>query len=1294
MRSGAGRALAADRRLVTGELRLVDSILQKDHSSQEALERLRRLDRRIGTSIRKREARRNHLPKITYPASLPITEKRDEIVAAIRGNQVVVITGETGSGKTTQIPKMCLEAGRGVDGLIGCTQPRRIAAITVARRITDELKEEAGRSVGYKIRFQDRTNKDIHIKLMTDGVLLMETQSDRFLNAYDTLIIDEAHERSTNIDFLLGILKNLLGRRKDLKVIITSATIDPQTFSKAFGDAPIIEVSGRMYPVEVRWRPITVKANEEEPSHVDAAVRTVGDLEREGPGDILIFMPTQQDIVDTCALLTGRTRGEATVLPLFGRLSSSQQQRVFARTRTRKIVVATNVAETSITIPGIRYVIDTGLARISEYNPGTRTGRLPVKVISKSSAIQRKGRCGRVQDGICVRLYDEEDYESRPFFTPPEILRSNLAEVILRMIALKIGDIASFPFIDRPAPGTIRDGFALLRELGAVRTEGKRTLLTQRGQAMSRLPLDPRIARMIIDAEKEGCPEEIIIIASALSIQDPRERPLEKEQDADRMHKPFINPASDFITLLNIWNRYHEVLKELKTQNRMRRFCKEHFLSYRRMREWRDVYEQITGILRETGHKKRTKRLQGTPLYEGIHKAILGGYISSIGIKKEKNIYRMAKGKEAMIFPGSGLFNRAGDWIVSAELVETSRLFARMNAVIQPEWLEEIGGDLCRRTYLEAHWEKNRGEVVATEQVKLHGLIIVAGRRVSYGRIDPAEATGIFIRNALVEGNVGNPPPFLAHNRDLIDEVTDMEDKIRRRNILVSEDILARFYEERIGIAYNIRTLKKLIKDKGGDAFLRMTKAQIMASYPDEEIAQYPDEITLGTSVLPCTYRFEPGQENDGITIRIPAEVAASLPLELADWRIPALLREKVTHLLKGLPKEYRRKLVPLPQTVEAILEGIKDDGTPLITALARFIHERFRINIPAAAWPTEGIPDYLKKRFAIVDERGEEIRSARDIDLLRGEIPAGGESSALKGAKRQWEREGITSWDFDDLPEEITLKGGESAYPGLERGEDGGVALRLFGDKERARAAHRQGVAALYELTLKKDMTFLRKSLILPKELHAAARACGGAKVIEQALYQNIVRTLLERNIRTKDAFDEYAKEARQALFPRAQEILEGVIPVIEARGKTGEALSSLERANRSNRAAQSFIASLRADIDRLLPEGFVGRYDGERLSEVPRYLRAVAIRAERGITHLEKDTLKAERVRPFTDKRDELPRQVPHPSEERKRALEEYTWMVEEYKVSVFAPEMKTPRPVSPKRLREQIEAIERML
>ena len=1297
IRSGVGRALNPDRRLLTAELRLISNTIQKGEDGEGTLTRLRKLEKKLKASIKKRGTRRTHLPEITYPDVLPITKKKDEIIEAIKNHQVVVITGETGSGKTTQIPKMCIEAGRGIDGMIGCTQPRRIAALTVAQRIADELDEDLGKSVGYKIRFQDRTNKDIHIKLMTDGVLLMEAQSDPYLNKYDTLIIDEAHERSTNIDFILGILKRLLSRRRDLKLIITSATIDPEKFSKAFDKAPIIEVSGRMYPVEVRYRPIDPKMGEEgETSHVDAAARAVGELSREEPGDILVFMPTQQDIVDTCDILTAGKGGNSTVLPLFGRLSSSEQHRVFARTRKRKIVVATNVAETSITIPGIRYVVDTGLARISEYNPGTRTKRLPVKVISQSNAIQRKGRCGRVQNGVCVRLYTEEDYEKRPFFTTPEILRSNLAEVILRMIALKMGNIASFPFIDSPSPGNIRDGFALLQELGATRTEGRKVFLTGKGTAMSRLPIDPRISRMIIDAERYGCMEEVIIIASALSLQDPRERPLEKKQEADRMHKPFVNPASDFITLLNIWNRYHDIRKELKTQNKMRRFCREQFLSYRRMREWRDVYEQISKILRETGHKKATGTLQGEALYEGIHKAILGGYISSIGVKKEKNIYTMAKGKEAMIFPGSGIFKHGGDWIVSAEIVETSRIFARINAVIQPEWLEEVGGDLCRRNYLEAHWEKNRGEVTASEQVKLYGLVIVPGRPVSYGRIDPVESTAIFIRSALVEGNIKIPLPFLKHNLDLIEEVTGMEDKIRKRNILVNEDVLTEFYEQRIGIAYNIRTLKKLIKDKGSNDFLRMKREDIMEYHPEETLSMYPDEITLGNRVLSCSYNFEPGGQVDGVTIQVPSSVASVLPLESADRQIPALQREKVTALIKGLPKQYRKRLVPIGQAVDTILRDIKNEGGSLITSLARFIHERFNISIPAAAWPVENIPDHLKMRFSIVNEKGEEIRSGRDLRSLQENIPDGGESTVFKAAKEQWEKEGITPGEFEDIPESITLqgKGGNEgpAYPALERGKDSSINIRLFKDMQKAKTAHMKGIAALYEIRFRKEMKFLKNSLTLPQEIKKEANYCGGAKQIENALYRKIVRAIFERNIRKREEFLEYAKSAGRNTLSEGQKLLQLVIPAVKMRVEVGETLYRLERANIANKSANDFIADLRKDIDRLMPENFVELYESERLSDIPRHLRAIMIRAERGMAHLEKDKIKADRLKPFADRLEEMLKEVSSSSEEKKRAVEEYVWMVEEYRISVFAPEIKTRDSVSPKKLKEKIADIER--
>ena len=1297
IRYGIERALYPDRRTITGELRLINNALHKGEDGEETHAKLRKLEKKLKGSIRKRESRRKHLPEITYPDSLPITKKKDEIVEAIRNHPVVVVTGETGSGKTTQLPKMCMEAGRGIDGIIGCTQPRRIAAVTVAHRLADELKEDVGRSVGYKIRFKDITNRDIHFKLMTDGILLMETQSDPCLNKYDTLIIDEAHERSANIDFILGILKRLLGRRRDLKLIITSATIDPEKFSKAFDNAPIIEVSGRMYPVEVRYRPIESTTGEDsEASHIDAAVTAVDELSKEGPGDILIFMPTQQDIVDTCSILSGGKNSNSNVLPLFGRLSSSEQQRVFARTRKRKIIVATNVAETSITIPGIRYVIDTGLARISEYNPGTRTRKLPVKVISRSNAIQRKGRCGRVQDGVCVRLYSEDDYEKRPLFTTPEILRSSLAEVILRMIALGMGNISSFPFIDSPSAGNIRDGFALLRELGATRSDGGKVFLTGMGTAMSRLPIDPRLSRMIIDAGEQGCMEEVIVIASALSIQDPRERPLEKEQEADRIQKPFVNPASDFITLLNIWNRYHDVHKELKTQNRMRKFCKEHFLSFRRMREWRDVYEQISTILKEAGHKKTKKALQGELLYEGIHRAILGGYISSIGVKKEKNIYLMARGKEVMLFPGSGLFNRGGDWIVSTEMVETSRMFARINAVINPEWLEEVGGELCRRNYLEPHWEKNRGEVVASEQIKLYGLIIVPGRPVSYGRIYPAEATGIFIRSALVEGNIRDPLPFLIHNRDLVEEVAGMEDKIRKKNILVNEDLLTEFYEERIDIAYNTSTLKKLIKDRGSDDFLRMSKDDIMEYHPGEELSMYPDKITLGNRVLSCSYSFDPGEQDDGVTLHVPSDAVSTLPLESADWQIPALVREKITALIKGLPKEYRKQLVPIPQTVDSIVRDIKDCDSSIITYMAQFIHEKFNINIPAAAWPVEGIPDYLKMRFSIINEKGEKILSSRDVRSLQENLPDSGEFPALKAAKTQWEIEGITSWDFVDIPESIILngKGGIEglAYPALERGNDGNINLRLFRDTKKAETAHGKGIAALYELHFRKDMKFLKKCLALPQEIKMGANYRGGARQIENALYLKTICTLFKRNIRKREDFLEYAKSAGRDILPEGQKLLQNVIPAVKMHGKVSEILHKLEIVNITNKSATDFIAALRKDVNRLMPEDFVEIYEEERLSDIPRHLRAIMIRAERGMAHIEKDKVKAGKLSPFDDKREEMLKETYSSSEEKKRAVEEYTWMVEEYRISVFAPEIKARGSVSPKKLKEKIAEIER--
>jgi ATP-dependent helicase HrpA len=738
-----------------------------------------------------------------------------------------------------------------------------VATVTVAHRIAEELGEEIGRSVGYQIRFEDRSGRNNSIKLMTDGILLNEAQNDPYLRRYDTIIVDEAHERSLNIDFVLGLLLTLLRKRRDIKVIITSATIDTEKFSRAFR-APIIEVSGRMYPVEVRYQPLDHELEDSgEITYVDGAVTALQKImESRSEGDILIFMPTEQDIRETCQLIEAKFDKRTVVLPLFARLPWREQRRIFQPASRRKIVVATNVAETSITIPGIRYVIDTGLARISQYNPRSRTTSLPVRAISRSSADQRKGRCGRVQKGICVRLFDQADYENRPLFTEPEILRSNLAEVILRMLSLNLGDISTYPFIDPPHPKSIRDGIDILRELGAVTTDskdeepgnGKQYSLTERGRMMARLPIDPRISRMIIEAEREGCVNEILIIASALSIQDPRERPVESEKEADKAHARFADPFSDFMTLLTIWNQYHGLVQTAKSRSRMKKFCREHYLSIRRMKEWIDVYDQLKAILDEHGWKIRQRReADDKALYDGIHRSIISGYLSNIAMRREKNIYTAARGKEVMIFPGSGLFNKGGSWIVAAEMIETSRLFARMAANIKVEWLEELGGSLCRSTYSEPHWRRDRGEVVAYEQVSLFGLVIVTRRPVSYGPINSAEASEIFVRSALIEGDLRKPLPFLLHNLGVIERISRMEDKIRRRNLLAGEDELAQFYQKRLPGIYDTRTLQKLIRDRGMDGFLRMKEEDVLLRIPEEdELALYPDDVILDGHRFTC----------------------------------------------------------------------------------------------------------------------------------------------------------------------------------------------------------------------------------------------------------------------------------------------------------------------------------------------------------------------------------------------------------------------------------------------------------
>jgi len=1336
--------VAADSRIRRIESLLPKAIARDREAIRRSLSRLRhagerslheaeldRLEARLSNSVAARARRRQGVPAFAFPDSLPITAKKDEIIAAIRRHPVVVVSGDTGSGKSTQIPKFCLAAGRGIDGLIGHTQPRRIAAQAVARRIAEEMGQGIGQAVGYKIRFQDATSPDAYIKVMTDGILLAETAGDRMLSAYDTLIVDEAHERSLNIDFILGYLRTLTGRRRDLRVIITSATIDTAKFSKAFGEAPVIEVSGRTYPVEVRYEPPEASGGEGDLTpveHATSAVRQI--LQGRSPGDILVFMPTEQDIREACEMIAGASPPGTLVLPLFARLTAAEQGRVFHPAPGRKIIVATNVAETSLTIPGITFVVDTGLARIPRYSPRTRTTAMPVVPISRSSADQRKGRCGRVAKGVCIRLYSEEDYLGRPRYMPPEILRANLAEVILRMLALDLGAVAEFPFIDPPDARSIADGFRLLFELGAIEEGGREkaegggrkteegkggtdTRLTATGRMMARIPLDPRLSRMLIEARDEGCVEEIAVLAAVLSIQDPRERPADKTAEAGRAHAAFNRPHSDFMTLLEIWNRFRQARQELKSAGPMRRFCRQHFLAFRRMREWEDVFRQIMEVAHEFGIRKgaktardsevgsRKSRKEGqadpafplpSPEFGNIHRCILSGFLANIAVKKDKNIYRAAKDREAMIFPGSALFNSAGSWIVAAELVETSRLFARTAASIDPGWLEKLGGRLCRSAHRDPRWDPARGEVVATEQVTLFGLVIIPGRTVSYGRVCPDDATDIFIRQALVGGRTGKAFAFLQHNQGLALKVADLENRLRRRDLLVSDEALAAFYRERLAHVYDTRSLGHLIKTKGGDGFLRMSEDDLMNYRPDEgELGLFPERLQAAGRSLELRYHFEPGSDADGVTLRVPAALAPTVPPAALEWLVPGLLREKAETLLKGLPKAIRKRLVPLNETVDAILREMPQGKGSFLSVLGEFIHRRFGVDIPSSAWPGEALPDHLKMRLAITAPDGRELLSGRDPVLLRSQPTA---TRIPPEVRQLWERSGVTRWDFGDLPETVVSEKAASrhwvAYPALEPGAEG-VNLRLFTRRDQASAAHPRGVAALCAVHFAKDLKFLKRSLALPEEVHPAARYFGGARRLEDAMADRVMQDIFATPIRTQREFAALAAAGAAKILPAGRDLLYAVMPVIQSYAAVRRELAALSG---GKGPLTAICSQLEEDLSHLVPQNFIALYEAGRLPHIERYLQGLTIRARRALAAPEKDRAKSEGLQACSERLKRLLKTLgPGSSSEKRRALEDLFWMIEEYKVSIFAQELKTAVPVSAKRLEEKFGEIERM-
>ena len=1232
----------------------------------------------------------------SYPAELPITQWRQEIVSALRQHQVVVITGETGSGKSTQIPKFCLEAGRGRRGIIGCTQPRRIAAVTLAARVSEEIGQIGPRLVGYKIRFQDRTAGTTVIKFMTDGILLAEAQKERNLGPYDTIIVDEAHERSINIDFLIGILKQTLPNRPDLKVIITSATIDPQKFSNAFCGAPVIEVSGRTWPVEVWYRPADQTGDDEaaEANYIDQAVAAADTLKLRSAdrGDVLIFMPTESDIMETVQRLEEKRYENTVVMPLFGRMAACDQKKIFALTAEDKIVVATNVAETSITIPRIKYVIDTGLARTAWYNARSKTRSLPVGPVSRASADQRKGRCGRVEAGICVRLYSESEYLDRPLYTPPEIQRSNLAEVILRMLYLRLGRIQDFPFLDPPSPSAIKDGFTVLRELGAV---DDRNRLTPVGKMMARLPLDPRISRMLIEARRQNALRELMIIGAALSIQDPRERPLDREAQARQAQAVFQDPRSDFISLLKIWQACWQEDGESpgSAWGRLRKFCREHFLSFRRIREWRDIFEQIRYILNELGDFNENSSPASC---DAVHRSVLSGYLSQVAMRKDKNVYTAARGRQAMVFPGSNIFGKGGQWIVASELVQTSRLFARTAANIEAEWIEDVGRHVVKYSWSEPHWEMKRGQVTAFEKATLYALTVVDRRKVNFARHHPAEARKIFIRSALVGGDLPRKYDFLDHNRALLSEIEQLENKTRRRDLLVDEEVLFDFYDARIPQISDVRSFDKFIKEMGGNGFLKMKKENLLRNEPDfDQIEQFPDTLSVNGAELPLKYMFRPGEQNDGITLIVPVHTLPALSAELFEWLVPGMLPQKVTLLLKGLPKGIRRQLAPVNEIVRRIMRDLDFGHGDFFSRLGEVVFNLTGARITPDQWESGQLPDHLRMRFEVIGPLGNLLASGRNIEALRLIAFEKHEDTLWHEARKTWERDELAGADFDDLPHSIEI-GTDAlglprfAYPGLAD-EQAKVAVRLFADALRARESSRAGLMRLYKNTFAAELKEFRKDWAFPDAFASTVFFMGGLKEASSALYDYILRSLFgleSPQHPDRTAFLKNCERLKGRLGIAGNEVRTAVLDAVRHRHDARAALDRFMRMAGSNRAVTDRLAVIAAELETLVPPDFLSHFPDRRVRLLPRYLRALRIRAERAYVYPEKDQAKESQLDAHLAQLDQITDRVRlRPTRKGLDFIEDVGQMIEEFKISLFAPEIKTLFPVSGKRIDKKL-------
>ncbi|MFI9549471.1 ATP-dependent RNA helicase HrpA [Streptomyces sp. NPDC052016] len=1265
---------------------------------------LAEIEAEVAQSRERMDARRARVPAVTYPEQLPVSQKKDEIAAAIRDHQVVIVAGETGSGKTTQIPKICMELGRGVRGMIGHTQPRRIAARTVAERVADELRTPLGEAVGWKVRFTDQVNPDAtFVKLMTDGILLAEIQTDRELRAYDTIIIDEAHERSLNIDFLLGYLAQLLPKRPDLKVVITSATIDPERFSRHFGDAPIIEVSGRTYPVEVRYRPLLEEDSEDaDRDQITAITDAVEELMGEGQGDILVFLSGEREIRDTADALEKKKYRFTEVLPLYARLSHAEQHRVFQPHTGRRIVLATNVAETSLTVPGIKYVIDPGFARISRYSHRTKVQRLPIEPISQASANQRKGRCGRTSDGICIRLYSEDDFLARPEFTDAEILRTNLASVILQMTAAGLGDIEKFPFIDPPDHRNIRDGVQLLQELGALDPAQKdaRKRLTQTGRKLAQLPVDPRLARMVLEADKNGCVREVMVIAAALSIQDPRERPADKQTQADQQHARFRDETSDFLAYLNLWRYVREQQRE-RGSSSFRRMCKQEYLNFLRIREWQDIYTQLRTVAKQMGIHLNE---QDAPA-DSVHISLLAGLLSHIGMKDvkdgNKNEYLGARNAKFAIFPGSALFKKQPRFVMSAELVETSRLWARVNAKIEPEWVEPLAEHLLKRTYSEPHWEKDQAAVMAYEKVTLYGVPIVAQRKVNYGRIDPEVSRELFIRNALVEGDWRTHHKFFADNRKLLSEVEELEHRARRRDIVVDDETLFDFYDQRVpehvvsGAHFDSWWKRKRHEQPD---FLDFEREMLIRESAEAVTkADYPDSWRQGPLKFRVTYQFEPGADADGVTVHIPLQVLNQVTDEGFDWQIPGLREEVVTELIRSLPKPIRRNYVPAPNFAKRFLDRATPLQEPLTSAMARELKRMVGVPFEADDFDWSKVPDHLKITFRIVDERRRKLAEDKDLETLKLQLKPKARralsQAAAATAERQGgeslERSGLTDWTIGTLTRVFeTRRAGQpvKAFPALV--DDGDtVSVRLFDTEAEQAEAMWKGTRRLILRNIPVNPAkFASEKLTNAQKLALSSNPHGSI----QALFDDCAMAAADKLIGDfgGPAWDE---ESYRKLYDKVRaEIVDTTVRTV---GQVQQVLAAWQACERRLKAVSSpaLLANLtdvRKQLDALVRPGFVTQSGLRRLPDLMRYLVAVDRRLQQMPANVQRDTTRMEKVHEMQDEYawllEQLPQGRPVPS-----SVLDIRWMIEELRVSYFAHALGTAYPVSDKRIVKAIDA-----